>query len=229
MSDHTNMPLTIKEIGLCKYCFQTLLLLAVLLVPPANAENLAWMDLPHIGSLASTDQMIPDLADLHAKSEYSLLVIVGNLVFGNPCASLGVGGRSGAAAIGGASGTTNVSGASGLTSVGGVAGQVKVGGASRDTSVQGRSSTTNVGGASSTASVAGASQATGISGTSGRTKSSGVTNTLEVSGASGRPMCARTRDQLDYVLSVPVASEVFEYDGQGLYEIPATKIVAKKK
>lgn len=196
------------------------LFLGGLAAPLATAADLVWRELPHIRNIPDPTVMAEVLDSIYRdpRTNFALLVVVGDSVFGNVCASSDVGGAAGVGAIGGARGATGVGGS---TDVGGVEGHT------RSSDVAGASGAPNVVGASGMANVAGASGATGVGGAlespvargaAGGTRVAGATGAGGVSGMMGKIKCARTRDQLDFVLSVPARTRVLEYDGHRLYE-----------
>ena len=199
--------------------------------PAVAADELSWIELPHLKSFPTSAQLKTALESIYmdAQPDHSMLVIAGNSVFGNVCASSDVGGATGVGLVGGAQGATGVGGAQGATGVGGGVGRGLIDGAQGATGVGGASGVNTIVGASASTSVAGASEATGVAGTAVVPEIAGASGVTAVAGIAARMKCARTADGLDYVLSAPTRTKLLEYDGHELYEVATSKIVSDEK
>ena len=192
------------------------------------SESFEWVELPLLERFENAQQMNNALSEVYTSSEYDLLVIADNLVFGNSCASFKVGGASNTTGIGGASETDSVGGASETSSLSGASGFTSVTGAGGQTNTHGASGLTGVGGTSSSTAISGSSQTTSISGTSESSATSGTSDQTSVWGAFGSIKCARTSDKLDYVYLVPLSVKIYEFDGLNSYIVMASKIHKKE-
>ncbi len=177
----------------------------------ATTSEARWRDLPRLAEFSSADEVRSEISKLYDPSRFATLVVVGNAVYGNPCAtppgSTGVAGGQSATGVEGGSSTTGVEGATSTTGVSGGSSTTGVAGAT--------SPTTGVTGDSSTTGVTGGSSTTGVEGSSGSTGVMGGTNAVQCT-AGGGPS--------GYLIRVPTPAAVLEFDGSALRPVPGLRI-----
>ncbi len=124
--------------------------LTLLLYACATTSDPSWQNLPRLAAFSSADEVRSEIPALLDPARFGSLIVVGNVVFGNPCSvPAGMAGRGRATGVAGGSSGTGVAGGSSTTGV------------------AGGSSTTGVAGGSSTTGVAGGTNSTGVTGGSG--------------------------------------------------------------
>ena len=177
----------------------------------ATTGVLQWRDLPRLGTFSSPGEARAEVSGLYEQSRFATLLVVGRVVYGNPCtvrptSSTAVGGATGSTGVGGATGSTGVGGATGSTGVGGATGSTGVGGATGSTGVGGATGSTGVGGATSSTGVDGAAGSTGVS------------------GATMKVQCATPSDGGVYVIRLGAPESVLEFEGTELRPLSTARI-----
>lgn len=203
-----------------------LCLMAILVQEAQGSGELDWISVPHLRSFSSAEEMRRGLPGMYAEAKLDLLLVVGNSVFGNPCASLDVRGVSETPETQGATAESQVQGSAAVSRVAGAAAESEVGGFVGTAQVGGFAGDVQVGGAQGRASVGGAARSSRVSGASDSSAVAGATQEPAVAGTVGELKCARTPDNLDYLLVVPLAQQVLAFDGQELYPVNSKKVVS---
>lgn len=185
--------------------------LLVLTSACASTSSLQWRELPTLSTFDGPDEVLAELPTIYDQSRFGTLIVVANVVYGNPCtnhriSSTGVGGATAATGV---SGTTSSTGIAGTTS---------------STGVAGATSSTGVAGATGGTGVAGTAASTGVTGATSSTGVAGATGTAGVSGSTRKPQCASTSDPEDYIIRLLAPSLVQEFDGKELRPLPAARV-----
>ena len=173
----------------------------------ATTSELRWHNLPLLAALSSPDEVRSEIPELYNPARFGSLIVVGNVVFGNPCSV-----------------STRMAGGSSSTGVAGGSGSTGVAGGSTTTGVAGGSSTTGVAGGSTTTDVAGGSSTTGAAGGSTTTDVAGGNSATGVTGGSTAIQCATVGGAAGYLLRAPAAASILEFDGSAMHPVPASRI-----